>query len=185
MSSTTTRAARAGPTARILLRSYFVLRNLYLRFGKAAEFVVVTGFNALTLGAALLFFGRVCGIESALVTIVAAHGTSATLSYVFCSRWVWSQPNDSLRQRVLRALAFFGLAAVTAVASLAVTAALESETKSLLFVALNYGAAGAITVVKFGVQRWAMTSSRVAAPSHGVARRRPRHGSGSARPSRG
>ncbi|HEX5247471.1 MAG TPA: hypothetical protein VFW41_10110 [Gaiellaceae bacterium] len=121
-----------------------------------AEFVVVTGYNALTLGGALLLFGRAAGLGGSW-TVVAAHATSAVLSYAFCRFVVWRHATRMLSGELSAAAGFFALAGLSAVASLAATATTSAQTRSLSFVLVNYAAVGAITLGKFVVQRALLT----------------------------
>jgi len=99
-------------------------------------------------------------MSSRPIVIAGAHCESALLSYLYCSILVWAQASDRLGRRVARAGMFFGLALVSAVASLLVSEAYKTGTRSLGFMLTNYGAVGAITIAKFAVQRWAMTTQR-------------------------
>jgi putative flippase GtrA len=129
------------------------------------EFAHVTFFNGATLGAGLFLLGSVANVSSRSVVIAGAHCESALLSYLYCSLVVWAQPSDRPSRRLARATVFFGLAFVSALASLFVSEVDGTGgTRSVGFVLTNYGAVGVITIAKFVVQRWAMTTRRSLAP---------------------
>jgi putative flippase GtrA len=121
-----------------------------------AELVVVTGYNALTLGGALLVFGRTAGLDTG-ATVVAAHATSAVLSYAFCRLVVWRRPRRALGRELSAAAGFFTLAGLSAIASLGATATAAAQARSLSFLLVNYAAVGAIALGKFVVQRALLT----------------------------
>lgn len=131
-----------------------MLRKTRLR--PLGEFAVVTAFNALTLGGALVLYGHAAGL-GALETVAASHCTSATMSYAFCRFVVWRSALDSLESEIRAGAGFFALAGLSAAASLGATGITHSQSTSPYFVLLNYGAVGVITVGKFVVQRGLLT----------------------------
>ena len=117
---------------------------------------MVTGYNAVTLGSALVVYGRAGGLGGT-ATVVAAHTTSAVLSYLFCRFVVWRRTGRVLGDELRAAGGFFALAGLSAIASLAATAMTSSQARSLSFLLVYYGAVGVTTVGKFVVQRSLLT----------------------------
>lgn len=127
------------------------------------EFVLVTGFNAVTLALALVAIGHT--EHSRTVTVALSHTTSALLSYAFCTTWIWPRRGETADTRSVRAAWFFALALISALASVALSNALRANTGSAKLITVNYTAVGAIAIVKFAIQKWAMTTDRLA-PQH-------------------
>jgi hypothetical protein len=88
---------------------------------------------------------------------VAAHATSTVLSYAFCRFVVRRRAKRVFGRELGAAAGFFGLAGLSAVASLGATAITSAQTHSLSFLLVNYGAVGVITLGKFVVQRALLT----------------------------
>jgi hypothetical protein len=123
-----------------------------------AEFVTISGFNAATLGFGLLVVPLMLDRPSRASTVLVAHAWSAAVSYLFCRFVVWR--NASGRDAPARAATFFALAAVSAGASVIGVHAIHARPGSAWFVGLNYFAVATVAVVKFLLQRKAMTEDR-------------------------